>query len=198
MVYEHSDYRSFLKATLLERSRKNPAYSMRSMARQTGLSASSLSDILKGHKNLSPTRALTVASLLGLDPPEAEFFGLLVQSQASESPDVRARLEARMRALSPRPVATDLSLDHFQMIAEWVHLPILEMTFIPGPPLTAALISERLGISRIEAELALERLERLELIEKDKKGRYQKSTPYWIASSKVPNEALRRFHAQML
>jgi len=41
-------------------------------------------------------------------------------------------------------------------------------------------------------------LERLELLEKDAKGRYQKTHSYVLAQSHIPNGALKQYHRQVL
>ena len=58
-------------------------------------------------------------------------------------------------------------------------------------------VAERLGISRQEAELAIDRLERLELIEKVAEGRYVRHDSALQVQSFDKNAAMRRFYRQM-
>lgn len=48
-----ADYRAFLNQKLKRRIEKNPAYSLRAMAKHLGLAPSMLSDVLSGKRNLS-------------------------------------------------------------------------------------------------------------------------------------------------
>jgi uncharacterized protein (TIGR02147 family) len=73
------------------------------------------------------------------------------------------------------------------------------MTYVSGLRLEPAVIAKKLGISKIEADLALERLQRLELLERDSKtGSYKKAHSYVLAESQIPNTALKQYHRQIL
>ncbi len=158
---------------------------------------SMLSDVLAGKKNLSSSSALQVAQRLALDTDSTEQFTTLVLLESEKSEERRALLQKRLEAFAPNR-ARDLSLDVFLAISEWYHFAILELTYLERFPLTPANIAKKLGISKLDAAAAIERLERLELLEQDAKGRYRKVNDNIIASAKAPNEALRKYHRQML
>lgn len=50
MIFEHNNYRAYLKTLFAERKRGNPSYSMRAFAKQIGLGQSALSQVLAGKK----------------------------------------------------------------------------------------------------------------------------------------------------
>jgi uncharacterized protein (TIGR02147 family) len=114
--------------------------------------------------------------------------------------ELRDSILRRMRALNPAREIRDLSVDLFKLIADWYHFAIRELTQLDGQELDPPAIARALGISPLEAEVALERLVRLELIEPDpaRPGRYRKTLDHVLASSQLPNEALRTFNRQML
>lgn len=157
-----------------------------------------LSCVLRGTRNFSIRMAEEVARKLGLSGHEAECFSLRVQLESTSSIAQRARVIEKLHALDPSTAAYDLSADRFKMIAEWYHLPLLELTDLTGPELTAASASSQLGISTNEASLALDRLERLELLRRNAAGRYVKVHDNLLASSNLPDSGLRRYHGQML
>ena len=84
------------------------------------------------------------------------------------------------------------------MISEWYHLPILQLAGIKHFQFSPEKLAKKLSIHKLEAELAIDRLERLELIEKDAHGNYQKTDSRLLTVSKMPQDALRKYHQQML
>lgn len=168
------------------------------MARQIGCAPSSLSDILKGTKGISQNKALSMALKLGLSSSEAEYFGVLVQYSRANTDETKDFCQQRMRMLNPKREVKDLSVDAFKVIADWYHLPILEMTGIKDFRLNATEISKKLAITSLEAQTALERLERLELLQKNGDGNWERPADRILVSATTPNDALRSYHKQML
>src|ERR1700733_11819237 len=67
---EESGYRKRLVAELISRQRRNPAYSLRSFARDLGISPAALSQVLNSKRNFSRTNLTKVIEKLGLSPSE--------------------------------------------------------------------------------------------------------------------------------
>jgi uncharacterized protein (TIGR02147 family) len=199
MVFEHRDYREFLKTTLTEKASSREGYSLRAFAQKVGVSSSFLSEVLNAKKSLSVELAFKIAVKLDLTETETQYLCVLVQLEQEQDPEFREVLVKRLQRLNPNRITHDLSADLFKSIADWHHYAILEMTYLSGVRLESALIAKKLGISKIEAELALDRLVRLELLEKNAKtGRYAKAHSYVLAQSQIPNGALKQFHQQIL
>lgn len=192
------DYRSYLKWILADRIARNPRYSLRSFARQLGLHHSMLVQVFQNKKRLSVDRAHLVAHRLELQDKEYEYFCLLVEIENAKANEQKISLLKRLQEISPTQHAHHLDIEHFQMISEWYHLPILQMVDLSPFKFTPENIAKKLSIHKLEAELAIERLEKLELIEKDKKGFYKKTNSRLLVDSITPQEALRKFHKQML
>jgi uncharacterized protein (TIGR02147 family) len=200
VIYEHTSYRNFLKSVVAERITVNPAYSLRAFARRLGITQPFLTEIIKGRKNFSAEGALKVAKALELDPAQAEYFCLLVQLESAKDPHLKESTSEKLKQLNPRREVHDLSVEFFRLIADWYHLVIRNLADTSDFDWNPLSIAKRLGITRIEAEAAIERLLRLELIERDPKRptRYRKTKDYILAQSAIPNQALRSFHRQML
>lgn len=198
MVYETQNYRSYLKATLAEKIQTNPQFSLRAFALHLGLSHAALSQVFKGTKNLSFERAMDIANRLKLSEQEKEYFCTLVQYESAKSVQMKSELLDRLNRIRPQQQVHHLSLDKFKIIADWYHLPILNMTYILNFDFSPRAIALRLGITANEAEVAIERLERLGLLTKDETGRYTKTEERLMASSSDMSSALRRYHRQML
>ncbi len=198
LAMEMSASRDLLKIELADRIAANPAYSLRAMARQTKISPSMLSALLSGKKRISPDRAFEIAKTLKFDKKKRDYFLALVQLERAKSIEQKAEILEKLHTLIPQPQAAILDLDLFRSIAEWYHLAILELTNTKDFRLTAAAAASALGITKIEAEAAIERLQRLELLQLDPHGSFRKSVSLLVAHSSTPHGALRKYHEQML
>lgn len=200
VIFEHTHYRPFLRSILTQRQARNSRYSMRAFAAQIGLTQAAVSQVLSGKRGLSVDTAIRIGKELGLSESENEYFRVLVQLEGTRNPDLKSSLMTRAQELNFRRPIKNLSVDLFRLIADWYHLPIKNLLRLKKFDFTPATISARLGVSKLEAECAIERLVRLKMIEpgSTKKGHYRVTDARIQIRSEVPNEALRRFHRQML
>jgi uncharacterized protein (TIGR02147 family) len=167
-----NQYRERLQSELKRRQRINPSYSMRAFARDLGLNHTFLSKILSGKNELSHVRALSVAQKLGYSRKQALEF-------------------------TSRTEATLLTLDAFEVVSDWYHYGVLELSRCKGFKATPRFIASRLGISKADAEAALPRLIRLGLL-KQKGKTYIKTDNLIVTPTDFPSQALRSFHMQMI
>lgn len=197
-IFAHTNYRNYLKSILADRTAKNSAYSLRAFSRTLALSPGVLSMILSGKKNLSLERALTVARKIGLKEKETEYFLLLVQLDRITDPELRSTFFDRAAAIRPSGKVFDLSVDLFRAIADWYHLAILEALDVDGLEWNAKSLAKFLEISPIEAQAAIERLARLDLIEPRDGQKPARTVNRLLVGSKLPNESIRKYYRQIL
>jgi len=199
-VFGFTDYRAYLKSAFVRKIERNPNLSLRSFAKHLGLSPGGLSRVLKGDKNLSLDRAALVAHKLGLNAEETSFFCLLVRYAQAKSPESRAIAFEQIQASQVGVPAFDLSVDFFRLISDWYHLAIYEMTQIEDMDFSPSVVAKALGIHPQEVEAALQRLQRLELIEPitQKGDRPKRLKNQLLVSSPIPNEAMRKHYRQIL
>lgn len=198
MIYEHENYRDFLKSTLAEKCSNNPAYSLRAFANHIKISPSMLSDVLKGKKHLSADMALKISESLTLTTKEKDYFYNLVLFETAKNHDLKVILEKKINKMRPKKMISDLSLDIFRVISDPAHVTVLEMAGINNIKLDSQLAAKAAGISEIEAQVIIERLHRIGLIEKNANRYYQKIHDELVVKSEKPNVALRSFHKKML
>jgi uncharacterized protein (TIGR02147 family) len=198
MIYEHENYREFLKTTLAEKCSKNSAYSLRAFATHMKISPSMLSEVIKGKKHLSTDMALKISEGLGLTAKEKDYFYNLVLFETAKNVDLKIILEKKINKMRPKKAISDLSLEMFRVISDPAHVTILEMASINNLKLDFQLAARAAGISEIEAQVIIDRLERIGLIEKNAQGFYQKAQDDLVVKSQAPNIALRSFHSKML
>lgn len=197
-ILEHDNYRTYLREVMAEKAKRNPRFSLRAMAKMLDIAPGYLSTVLKGEKNLSFETASSVAKKLGLSVKETEYFGLLAQKDLAKNLDVKEQLLERVRAANPKQQINDLTIDNFKIISDSIHFSILVATTLTDFKATARNLAVALGENQSEVELAIERLMKLEMIERDSSGVYRKVLQNPRVVSQAPNQALRKYHKQTL
>ncbi len=188
--------REFLAEELARRTQANPRYSQRAFARQLGLSAGELSEVMRGKRALSVRSALRIANSLGFKPIETQRLLHLCQFDKTQ---VNSGTEQTYVALSEdERNSRDLSMDLFRVVSDWFCFAILNLADTDGFRFDSAWIAKRLGVSVAEARVGLERLERVGLIERDSKNRLIVAKDYVLSPSGIPSEAIRNYHRQIL
>lgn len=188
-------YRQILLETLESRCQKNARYSLRTFARDLGISAPRLSRVLNGHLGFSRQAANEVAKKLNLSLEERELFCTLVESEHARASVTRASAQKRSMELSS--AFQTLSIDSFRVISDWYHLAILELTLVQGFQSEPSWISRQLGITETEAKAAVERLLRMELL-KMHEGRLCSTGSNFVNPKGTPSDAVRKFHSGIL
>jgi uncharacterized protein (TIGR02147 family) len=193
MLLETATCKQFLGEELARRIRVNSRYSQRAFARQMGLSAGELSEILRGKRALSLRSALRVASALGLSPAETRHLITLAQLEKS----VRYGADLAIDENEDVPSRQKLTLEMFHVVSDWVCFAILNLADTKGFRLDPAWIAKRLAVSQAEAQVSFDRLERVGLIERVD-GLMRVTPDYVISPSGIPSEAIRNYHRQIL
>lgn len=189
-------YRQVLKTHLAERCERNAGYSLRAFARALDIDPAALSKVLSGKTVPSSTITQKILDRLDLDAAEqAQFLNSVAADQRSRN---LQRLSPFFRQSAGLDVertndasGRELSAEHFRVISEWYHFAILELTFTKGFVAEPKWISRTLGISEIEAKMALERLFELELIER-RGRRVRKTAAHLTTADKTTTTAAHR------
>ena len=192
-------YRSYLRDILIEKQKKNSQYSLRSLAKALGLQSSFLSMVLTGKRDLSEDKASEISEKLGLTAVESKRFNLLLRLEKSTQANQRKTLLDELKVLDPSySEHRDLAVEQFKVISEWYHLPLQLLVELEGFEWSEEAAAKALGITVHEVRDALERLNALELIEWEVGTKPKKVPGRFIVSSSLKNEALQKYHRQML
>lgn len=198
-IYNHSSYREYLKEILSSRIESNSSYSLRAMARSLNISPSTLSEVMSGKLNLSRATAKKIGSKLNLKLKEISYFCELIEYESLKDPELREQALERMRTLHPKKrKVSDLSLEHFRQMADWYHAAILELPLLPEFDLSIENIAKTLRISKPQADLAVGRLIKLGLLDRDEDGAITRQQCDYSVRSDVKNAAMRQYYNQML
>jgi uncharacterized protein (TIGR02147 family) len=194
------DYRSMLREELTSRIKTNPRYSARAMARDIGLSPGFFCQVLNQRRLLHEDRALAVANALGWDERRASSFVKLVRFHRVKDTSLkRTVLDEINREQSAKAAFYDLELDYFTAISRWEYLAILDLVTTEGFKSDPRWIANKLGITKVEADTALDRLKRLGMLVADK-NELRRSHPNYATPNGPGSDSLtiKDFHAQLL
>jgi len=199
MIFEYASYSQYLKKVLEDRQSTNASYSMRAMAQNLGLSASTLSDVMKGRKNFSERTARQVAEKLKLSGRKVRYFQTLVHFETTKDEELKLLLAGQLRVLNPKlREHFEVSVDQFNLIADWYNAAILEMTYLKDQPMDPESVAQRLDISITQAKESLNLLQKLDLLDPLGNQRFQKKKSQFLFQSEISNQALRKYHHDML
>jgi uncharacterized protein (TIGR02147 family) len=177
----------FLNQELIKRTRKNSSFSQRAFANMLNLSPGELSEILNGKRKLSLKKALVIAEKLALDPQETlDFLSLVKSTDLKKKKEIDSDLESQI-----------LSVDAFELVSNWYCFALINLSECVGFSWDRDYIARKLNISKAEARDALQRLEKVGLIEK-RGGDFQVVSDFVIGPDKISSSAVRRSHHDLL
>ena len=200
-VFEYVEPREYLSQVLVTKQKTNPRFSLRAWSKQIGFSSPSLlSMVLKGQRRLKPAQAVKVRKVLELKDQEARYFDFLVLYSNASSLEEKEFYTQVLKTLKPDSNFSTLELDKFRLISDWYHMVILEMVKLKDFKDDPLWISKKLEghITSSQIKDAIERLIRLNLLTKNKKGRLERVHKRLSTPTDFPHEGIKKFHHQMI
>lgn len=161
------NYRDLIKEELFARKKQNTNYSLRAFARDLKVSQPFLSQIISGKKKLSAEKALLKIKQLNWPAQRRRNFIKSVNLESLKNPQAKDVLE---KDLSPNSEDSlniqSLREDTFNVIADWYHFAILELTQMRNFKPEIKWMAKKLGLDTKLIDLAVLRLRRLGLLKK--------------------------------
>lgn len=194
------DFKIILKRELEQRMTKNPRYSLRAFAKDMQIAPALMSDILNGRRGLSRSSALHLARRMDLNPSETELFCDLVESKHARSRVLRQQATIRLKdKVAQGVVLKFLTVDQeqFSVLADWYHAAILELMKTSDYRNDSKWMSARLSLSEHQVKGALERMEKLGLIQL-KDDRHIATENFVQLPDGVSSEAMKSHHEQFM
>jgi uncharacterized protein (TIGR02147 family) len=180
-------FRLFLQAELGRRCDKNPQYSLRAFAKYLGIDHATISQLLRGKRPLTPRTILKLGTRLGLDRAAIDGYVAHEAYWRNRAADEVAQGEIQQ-----------LANDAANVIADWYHYAILELTRLHNFRANSRWIARVLGITADEVNLAVSRLARLGLLEMADRDRWIDKSGNTTASLAEFNQAaVRRLSEQV-
>ncbi len=179
--YQNKKLQYELTESFSARKSHNAAFSLRAFSKKIGVSSGALSEILHNKRRVTKETAKKILLALNYSLVQAENF-----------------LEEK-KALGRKSERTfqDLSFDQYQVLASWHYLALLNLLELPEEKHSASHLAKRLNLTPKKIEELLERLLRLEMIEKIN-SRYLRTFVRYQTSEDIAHSAIKKYHYDTL
>ena len=182
---ENTSSQLWLENLLAEKTKKNPQFSLRAFARMVDVSPAVLSRVLSGKRKLTFNLAVRIADALVLGPIEREtLYSFYTGADGEKNQEDRHEKE--------------LSIDCFNAMKEWYHYGITQLLLVDSFSEDPKWLAKMLSITELEAKLAIDRLLRLEILDRDESGRLYRTSTHLSTSTDVASAGIRHFQRQIL
>ncbi len=197
-VFEYMDYRELLRDRIAARKTGKPSFSLRYLAGKTGLSASLLTRVLKGQRNLNPSAALLLAKVLGFRDAERDFLEALIMFGQAKSHAEKNHFLDRILRIRATKVRT-LGPDKVEYFRTWYYSALRElMNFYPFAEDYGSLAKMlRPAIKAEEARKAIKFLIEAGMIEKTPVGTYKLTEAIVSSGDRIRAPLVNNLHISM-
>jgi uncharacterized protein (TIGR02147 family) len=195
---ELSNYQHFLNVEFEKRRMRNPRYSLRAFARDLGVAAPKLSEILRGKCGLSEASAKRLAGKLSLSEYDTTIFVHQVLSKHARKKTDREAARNILETLKTQHSFDAMTLETFKVIADWYHFAILEMTEIKGFESDASWVAKRLHLPKLLVKDAIQRLKNVGLLAETAEGVWYQTEEILATPTDIPCTEINKNHCQIL
>lgn len=195
---QYTSYLDLLNDEFKIRQQANRSYSLRAFARDLGMSAPRLSQIMNKKQGLSVVSAEKIAQKLKLSSSRKKWFCHSVGELHSRSEKERKEFKKKIISYKEEAKAySEINLEYFKVISDWYHFAILELTYLESFKNDPIWMAKMLDISTTEVIEALARLKRLGLAE-ERDGKLIDTFTSVVTPSDVSSEYLKKFNSQLI
>lgn len=188
MSTKYSYYIHILQEHLSSKQKLNPSYSLRAFARDLGINAATLSQVMKGGRPLPIKNSLSVVEKLGLKADERTLF---LESL------YRSRTTLDNIKLSEKDERLMLNESHNKVMAEWEHFATLSLFDVEEFVCTPEEVANRLAITLIRAQVVINNLLLSGLVTNDN-GVLIKAQKSVRTTEDISSEAIKKGHHEAL
>ncbi len=201
-LFRYLDYRHYLKDFYRDKKKERGSrFSFRSFSRLAGFSSPNfLKLVMEGKRNLGPDGIRKFLKALRLNKEEAAFFEHLVCFNQSSS-DLERNEQYQKLANSKRyREIRQIEKDHFVYYSHWHYAAIRELVLLPEFKENHEWISRKLfpPITPREAGVALELLQKLGFLKRNKSGRLIQAEQNISTAQEVQSLAITNYHREMI
>ena len=198
-LFNHTDYRAFLREHLDERRQRDSFFSLRFFASKAGTAAGTVVKILQGQLQVSARLLPGMVRACKLDEREAEYFAALIDfSKAKSGPDIRRTFERLSSLKGVR--STTLETHQYAFYQKWHHSAVRAAIGIRplGEDFKSLAASLVPPITVAQARETVKLLEKLELVRRGDDGLLRITDQIITTGEKWRNVAVREFQKQTM
>lgn len=201
-IFKYLDYRHFLRDFYREKKEvKGSVYSFRLFSRQAGFAAPNfLQLVMEGKRNLSLDGIHRFIKGLRLNREEARFFENLVQFNQATYDAEKTKWYQRLATSKRYREIKKIEIDQFVYYSRWYFTAIRELVLLPDFKEDPKWIAQRVRpkITPKEAAEALELLEGIGFLKRDKGKRLVQTDRNITTEREVASLAIANYHRQMM
>lgn len=200
-IFEFRDYRAYLAATCRHLKATSRSFSHRRFAEKAGFGSQSyFRMVMNGERDISPAAAAKFAAALKLQKRQTRYFEAMVMYNQARGESEKSRYLEDMIALLPPRHVTGLAKQQLEYLTDSLFVILREMTALPDFQEDVEWI--RAGLRRNvkpgEIRHALETLERLGLVVRDKDGKLRHSKTSLKTEQGARDIEILNYHRQIL
>lgn len=201
VVYNYLDYRAFLKEMVAYKKQKSAGFSYRSFSRIAGFkSPNFLQLVVNGQRNLTNESIAKVTKGFALKKQEREFFENMVFMNQAKSHEEKDHYYKKMRGARGYAKINRVEKEQYEYFSRWYYPVIRELVTLGEanypPEKLAAMLKP--GISTAEVARAVHLLERLNMIKRDKSGKWVQSDRILTPGPDIQSLILINLHKELL
>jgi uncharacterized protein (TIGR02147 family) len=200
-IFMYEDYRSFLRDHYAYKKNVDSKFSFRFFSKSAGFKSTNiLKLVMQGQRNIGSRGIEKFVKGLKLNKAEAQYFQALVLfNQATSSEEKQHYAESLVRARSSLKVFS-LEGSQFNYLSRWYYVPIRELVSLPGFKENCNWIAQQVSppITPQEARAALEELEKMKLIKRDKSGRLVQDKSHLETPNALVLSSLANTHKKLI
>lgn len=196
-VFNYNQPRQFLLDSFNARKRANPAFSVRSWAKEMGVSSHALLVmLLQGKRPLRIKHASFLTKGLSLSAQETLYFQALIQLDSATTPEEKELCCVWLADLNPGKNFRIKEFDEFVSLSHWLYTALLAMTdlknFTGDEAEVVQLLRGRVAASEVRS--ALQRLLDMKLLEREKSGRLKCTYKRVTSKNDIIDAGVRKYH----
>lgn len=189
-------HHEYLQLELTKRVHKNPHYSLRSFARDLGVTAGWLSEFLSFKKGMSVQKAKEISQSLGLTLKEQEVFVLSAQAAHARKREDKSVASQQLKAYKLTKTFKFSNQD-FVEAGAWYHQAILELIETDDFSHRELEISQRLRLPMATVVRALKELQNIGMLE-IRNGKMLPAFEETQTEQGRPSRAIKKYHEEIL
>lgn len=198
-IIEYDDYRKYLSDWMVDRQKKNPAFSQRAMCQKAGFNSPNyLGLVISNKRNLSGKSVQGLIKGMKLTEDEAVYFKALIGLNQAKQQEDKVRYQAIILQAKSKREARRIRRESYKYLSHWLYPALREMIFFKDFEPSAEWVARHFKDVDIEqAANALKTLHNLGLLP-DSKDKMQ-AEPATLATEDESSEMItNHFHRMMI
>jgi uncharacterized protein (TIGR02147 family) len=131
-IFQHTDYREYLKAYFDERKKNDPKFSHRYLCRRLGLAAPNfIMLVMQGKRNITRSLAFRISEEFRHNSRETDYFECMVGFAQAKATDEKDRYFSRIMALRKTTNVDKIDERRYEYYSNWYNLVVRELVTSP-------------------------------------------------------------------